>query len=183
MLRTQLLFVNLKCVQIIGLRRFLASRFPKDERNVIQHRAQIRIREIVQLRAGCDGFFVVANGFLRLPKIVAQKCEATRQAVKRALIGRSSFLQNGVRFEKIGLGLGAVTALIKKLAKLFVAECERALVVTERALGQLQKHFGDANRLRHGVGGAQHLELLVEYVPKLLLAFHYQPSLNWLTKW
>jgi len=59
-----------------------------------------------------------------------------------------------VRFEKIGLGLGAVTGLIKKLAELFVAECEPAFVVTERALGQIEKGFGDANRLRQAVGGA-----------------------------
>ena len=41
MFRTQLLFVNLKRVQIIRLRRLLATRFPEDQRDIVQHRAQI----------------------------------------------------------------------------------------------------------------------------------------------
>src|SRR5712692_3478814 len=77
-----------------------------------------------------------------------------------------------MRLEKIWLRFDAVSAMIEKLTKLFVTECEPAFVVCESALGQIEQCLGDANRLRQPVASTKRFELVVENVPKLFLAFH-----------
>src|SRR2546430_14841178 len=60
-LRSELLFVNLKRVQIVRLGRFLPARSSENQRDVIEHRSQIRIRQIVELGAGKDCFLVITD--------------------------------------------------------------------------------------------------------------------------
>ncbi len=66
MLRPELLFVDLQGVQIIWLGRFLPARLAENERNVVEHGAEVGVRQVLQLRPGRDRLLVKRDRFLRL---------------------------------------------------------------------------------------------------------------------
>src|SRR4030088_2296353 len=88
MFRAEMFFVNLERMQIIGLGRFLPSCFSKNQRDVVQHRAEIGIRQIFQLSAGSDCFFIITDRLFHLPEVVTGESEPAGRAVQRALIWR-----------------------------------------------------------------------------------------------
>src|SRR6266705_1518140 len=95
-LGSELLFVNLKRVQVVRLGRFLSARSSENQRDVVEHRSQIRVKQVVELRTGSDRLLIVADRFFLLAKVIAQKSQSTRRSVKQALVGRLGFLENAV---------------------------------------------------------------------------------------
>src|SRR6476659_3342562 len=64
MLGPQLLFVKLERVQVVRLGRLLPAAPAVDECDVIQHRAELRMRNISKRGGGLDGSFIESNRFL-----------------------------------------------------------------------------------------------------------------------
>src|SRR5437016_10677751 len=70
---TKLLFVNLERVQVVRLGRLLPARFSEDKRDVVEHRPQIGVREIFQMRPSRDRFLIVTDRFFLLTEVIAEK--------------------------------------------------------------------------------------------------------------
>src|SRR5437660_9725552 len=99
MIGAELFLVNFKRVQIIWLSCLLAAGLAENERDIVQHCPQIRIRQLLQLRPSSDRFLIKTDRFLGLAQVIAQKSKAARGVEKRALIGRFYFFKNGMGFK------------------------------------------------------------------------------------
>src|SRR6266496_4943423 len=124
MVRAELLLINLQGVQIIRLRCLLASRFSENEGNIVQHRAEVRVRQIFQLGAGRNRFLVKTDRFFGLAQVIAQKGKSPRGAKKSTLVERFCFIEDRMRFEKMCLCGGAIAVLVEKLPEFFITERE-----------------------------------------------------------
>src|ERR1041385_7716380 len=75
-------------------------------------------------------------------------------------------------FHEIRFGRGAIARGIMKLPDLFEAEGVVRIAGLEGALRQSEGGLSDADRFREPVARSQHVELVVENAPQLLIALH-----------
>src|SRR5450432_1486925 len=135
MIRAKLLFINLQSVKIIRLRGFLPPGPSIDQGDVVQHRPEIGIREILQFGASLKGNLVVPDGGIGFAKIVAEKSKPAGRTKKCAAVDRLGFFQKAVYFDKIRLGGGPIARLVMELTELFQTERVVAVAGLKSALG------------------------------------------------
>ena len=76
MVGPELLLINVERVQIIGLGRFLPAGLAIDQRDVVQHRPEIGIREVRQLRSSLDRLLVMGDRCISFAEIITKKSQA-----------------------------------------------------------------------------------------------------------
>ena len=108
MVRAELFLVNLERVQIVRLGGLLPSGLPKNERDIVQDRTEVGIREIVYLATNGDRAFIKPDGFFRLAELIAQKRQPPRGTKQRPLVRQLRFFPNGIGREQMALGRDAV---------------------------------------------------------------------------
>src|SRR5205807_2765215 len=105
-------------------------------------------------------------------EIIANKSKSPRGTKQRPIVRRLRFFEKGVRFDEVRFGGGAIAGLVVKLPDLFEAEGVIRIARLEGALREGERGLSDANRFRKPVARPQHVELVVENAPQLLIAFH-----------
>src|SRR5437588_6986075 len=77
-----------------------------------------------------------------------------------------------MRLKQVRLRLSAVASLIEQLAEFLVTGSERAVVVSEGALSQLEQGFRNSNRFRKLSSGPERLKFVVQDAPEFFFALH-----------
>ncbi len=141
------------------------------------------MRQVFQLRSGRDRFLVIADRFIRFAEVIAQEKPAAGQNGKARVDRAVALLQDCMRFQQVRLRRQCDRRFDRAAGR--VSRNSTPAVPLSSSNARLARSSAvSATRIASGrrLPARKCIELIVENVPKLLLAFHRSspPSLSWL---